>query len=103
MSLGDCFAGIVLGVILDVFLGVFLDVFLGVFLGVRVGWPARRFTAKFKSGIFLSKWHKKVAGLRGKHFPAGDRYHCTGNMILRQNAVFTSRPAGFPVSTAKGI
>jgi len=21
----------------------------------------------FKSGIFLGKWHKKLAGLRGKH------------------------------------
>jgi hypothetical protein len=40
---------------------------LGYRLGV-VGWLAAQwFAAKFKSGIFLSKWHKKVAGLRGKH------------------------------------
>jgi hypothetical protein len=42
---------------------VVLDVVLG-----RVGWLAARwFAAKSKSGIFLGKWHKKVAGLRGKH------------------------------------
>jgi hypothetical protein len=74
-----------------------------VFLGALAGWPAERFAAKPKSGIFLSKWHKKVAGLRGKHFAAGDRYHCTGNMILRQNGFFARRPAAFPVSTTKGI
>jgi hypothetical protein len=69
-----------------------------------VGWLAGPwFAARSKSGIFLSKWHKKVAGLRGKHFAAGDHDHCTGNMILRQNAIFASRAAGFPVSTTKGI
>jgi hypothetical protein len=63
MSLGDCLGDCLAGIVLGVIFGVFLDTLLG----VSAGWPARRLAAKSKSGIFLSKWHKKVAGLRGKH------------------------------------
>ncbi|MET3842294.1 hypothetical protein [Bradyrhizobium sp. OAE829] len=31
------------------------------------GWPPGGSLPKSKSGIFLCKWHKKLAGLRGKH------------------------------------
>jgi hypothetical protein len=39
---------------------------------------------------------QKSCRFKGKTFAAGDLGHCTGNMILRHNAIFASRPAGSP-------
>jgi hypothetical protein len=43
-----------------------------------------------KSGIFLCKWHKKVAD-GSKTFVAGRRPPCTAEPIIRQNAAFSDR------------
>ena len=43
-----------------------------------------------KSGIFLGKWHKKVAS-GGKTFVAGRRHPCTGARIVRHNGLLRRR------------
>ena len=60
--------------------------------------PAAR--CECKSGIFLGKWHKKVAGER-KNIRAGDIDHCTGGGQSAKMQ-FQLQPFGRPIRRLKG-
>ncbi|MBR1247483.1 hypothetical protein JQ609_11110 [Bradyrhizobium sp. AUGA SZCCT0169] len=74
--------------------GVFDDLF-DVLSGVFGRQAARRRAAKIQIWHLSMQMAQKTCRFKGKTFASGDLGHCTGNMILRQNGFFASRPAGF--------
>jgi hypothetical protein len=82
--------------LLDGLLRGYFDDLFDVRSAGSAGWPPGRLAAKIQIWHLSMQMAQKTCRFKGKTFAAGDLSPCTGNMILRQNGFFASRPAGFP-------